>query len=117
MAASGVSVVVIDLLRGGKRIISHPGIDDAAYLATVTRGGTHVTGAWPIALRDRLPAIPIPLLSPDPDAAIDLQALLAGIYERARYANDVDYSKDPPPPALSTEDAAWAHAVVAARAS
>ncbi|OAI41180.1 hypothetical protein AYO38_04305 [bacterium SCGC AG-212-C10] len=108
MAAMGVSTVVIDLLRRGDRIVSHKSLDSADYVVAVTRRDTHVAGAWPIYLREALPTIPVPLLSPDPDARLELQKLLDGIYERARYANDIDYSALPPPPALNASDAAWA---------
>ena len=41
---------------------------------------------WPISLRERLPVIPIPVRVPDPDARLDLQAVLDRIYDDAGYA-------------------------------
>ncbi len=105
---AGVSLVEIDLVRRGQRIFPHPGLQTAPYLVTVTRSTQAHTGGWPFGLREPLPVIPIPLLAPDPDARLDLQQIFALIYEQGRYSNDIDYSRDsPPPPALSVEDAAW----------
>jgi Protein of unknown function (DUF4058) len=53
--------------------------------------------------------IPIPLLSPDPPAPLDMGQALRTVYERARYDLRVDYRKPPVPP-LSPADAAWAAA-------
>jgi hypothetical protein len=50
--------------------------------------------AW--TLRQPLPAIPIPLLAPDPDAWVDLAAVFRTTYERGRYARSLDYQAPPP---------------------
>ena len=108
MRRAGVNLVEIDFIRRGRRIFSQPGLRDAPYLVTVTPGSRANTGAWPISLRESLPEIPSPLLAPDAEARLNLQELFAIIYEEGRYANDIDYLRDsPPPPALSVEDAAW----------
>ena len=60
--------------------------------------------AWP--LRHVLPAIPIPLLSPDPDVWLDLAAVFATTYERGRYARSLDYAA-PPPVSLDDEARRW----------
>jgi hypothetical protein len=62
-------------------------------------------GIWPLRLRDQLPVIPIPLRDPDPDAKLDLQAVLHEIYDRARYQTYI-YDGEPDPP-LSPDDQAW----------
>jgi hypothetical protein len=38
---------------------------------------------------------------------LDLTAALHDTYRRARYDLELDYHADPPPPALSPDDAAW----------
>ena len=58
-------------------------------------------------LRDRLPAIAIPLRQTDHDVALDLQALIDRCYEEARYDDDIDYLQEPDPP-LDTDHARWA---------
>jgi len=54
-------------------------------------------------LRERLPAIAIPLRQTDRDVPLDLQALLDQCYEAAEY-DDIDYREEPDPP-LSRDDA------------
>jgi hypothetical protein len=49
---------------------------------------------WPVALRKRLPVIPVPVRAPDSDARIDLQAVLDRIYDDAGYA-DYIYAEIP----------------------
>jgi hypothetical protein len=54
-----------------------------------------------------LPVIPVPLINPDPDVPLDLQAVVAAVYERGGYEDLIDYRKDAPPPALSESENAW----------
>jgi hypothetical protein len=62
---------------------------------------------YPIRLIGRLPVIPIPLKPEDPDARLDLQAVLDAAYDRAGYDLEIDYRKEPEPQ-LDGELAAWA---------
>ncbi len=57
-------------------------------------------------MRERLPAIAIPLRRDDRDVPLDLQALLDQCYEAAAY-DDIDYREEPDPP-LKPDDARWA---------
>jgi len=99
--------VEIDLRRGGERP-QHPPLPDCDYYALVCRWHDRPTiGFWPIALRDPLPVIPIPLTPPDPDVTLDLQALLHRVYDGAGYAKYI-YGETPDPP-LPAENLAWAH--------
>jgi hypothetical protein len=66
---------------------------------------------WPIALRERLPIIPIPLNAPDPDIALDVQEVLHRAYDAADYGKYI-YSEQPDPP-LSADDTAWAAQILA----
>jgi hypothetical protein len=103
---SWVHLVEIDLLRGGPRMpwLDLPECDYCVVVSRVERRPK--AGIWPIRLRDRLPEIPIPLRGGDPDARVDLQAVLHRIYDAAGYAYHI-YT-GPPEPALSATDAAWA---------
>jgi hypothetical protein len=65
-----------------------------------------------IPLRERLPAIRIPLRPADPDAVLDIQTLVDQAYQDGRY-DDIDYSEPFRPP-LDPEDAAWAAALLLA---
>jgi hypothetical protein len=60
---------------------------------------------WPAYSTRPLPPIPIPLLAPDPDVHLDLQPLVAAVYERSRYWLDISYAKAIQP-ALNEEEQA-----------
>jgi hypothetical protein len=112
---SGVHVVELDLLRGGPRL-PLDGLPPCDYYAMVARAEDHPRAAvWPIRLRDPLPTIPVPLRAPDPDAKLDLQALLHQLYDAAGY-EDYLYA-DEPQPALDPEQRAWAGSVLRRAAS
>jgi hypothetical protein len=64
---------------------------------------------YPLPLRQRLPAVRIPLRPADSDVLLDLQALIDLAYANGGY-DDIDYAQDPEP-ALDPDDADWADAV------
>jgi hypothetical protein len=104
--------IEIDLLRAGERPPEVAGQSD--YYALLRRGnGGGRLEVWYVDLRDPLPRITVPLRDPYPDAVLDLQAALATVYARARYADDVDYTRVPPPPPLRPADTAWVAQCVA----
>jgi hypothetical protein len=119
---SDASLIELDLLRGGRRIL--PAVDlDAliqnldpapAYLALVNRAWRRERGGigyqvFPFGLRELLPCIPVPLKREEEDVRLDLQLVFNRTYDTGPYRRGaVDYSAPPPPPALSDEDAAWA---------
>ena len=113
----GVSLVEIDLLRTGTHVIAAPldripGGLRSAYAACARRGWKPFEiEYYPIPLRQRLPAIRIPLRRADSDVALDLQALIDESYESGRYGDDIDYREDPEPP-LGSDDAKWAEALL-----
>lgn len=117
----GINVVEIDLLRGGAWALP-----DRSLLKPVPPGRVfhYVAVTRPprftrcefyvLPLRERLPAIRVPLRRTDLDAALDLQVLIDQCYDRGRYASILDYSHPPHPP-LPDEEAAWAKGILAAR--
>lgn len=112
LLASGVNYVEIDLLRGGPRMPVEARID-CQYYAVVSRAGRRPKAdLWPIRLRDRLPAIPVPLRTSDEDARLDLQEALSRAYEAGGYGVYI-YRGSPTPP-LATEDRRWAEELLAA---
>ena len=108
LLGASVHLLEIDLLRRGERLPVEPPIPDSAdYAVVLSRADARLDAEiWPIALADPLPVIPIPILPPDPDVPLDLQAAIDSIYERAGYDLDVDYSV-PPWPRLTPEQLAW----------
>jgi hypothetical protein len=97
-----VHLVEVDLLIGGRRLPLAEDLPPGDYYALVSRGNRRPdcdVYAW--RLRQLLPAIPIPLLPPDPDVWLDLAAVFATTYERGRYARSLDYAS---PPAVVLDD-------------
>jgi hypothetical protein len=112
LRAGRVSLVEIDLLRSGNRVMCAPfeRIPEGhrtPYAVCVRRGWTPLEFEYyRLPLRERLPAFGIPLRETDPDAPLDLQAVVDQCYESALY-DDIDYREEPDPP-LSSDDAPWA---------
>src|SRR2546422_3730782 len=107
LRAAHVHLLEIDLLRRGTRAWMHPRIPEAPYLVLLTRAQASAVEVWPIKLQDKLPTLPVPLRSPDPEAILDLAAALRAIYDEAFYHLSIDYTQDPPPPPFSKEEMAW----------
>lgn len=100
--------VEIDLFRGDRMVHVPTSVGPQEYLVHVsTRDMRPQAFLYPIRLWDRLPIIPIPVRTGDPDASLDLQAALDAIYDRAGYDLDIDYRCEPNPP-LNADLAAWA---------
>jgi hypothetical protein len=107
--ASSSHLVEIDLLRKGQRVpMEEPYPQDASYFVLVSREQKRPsTDVWPISITQPLPSIPIPLLAPDPDVALNLQEALDKIYDQGRYRGVIDY-KMPPDVKLTAEQERWA---------
>jgi len=98
----------IDLLRQGVRIQLLGEPPPAHYYVYLSRWQRRpFTQIWPIALREPLPTVPVPLLPPDPDVPLNLQAAVKACFDLVGYERLLDYSGPPPLPELSEEDAAW----------
>lgn len=66
------------------------------------------TVALPIEVIAGLPAVNVPLRDPDPDAALDLQAVFTRCYDNGGYGDLIDYRQPPPiAPMIEPEEAAW----------
>lgn len=115
---SSTHLVEIDLLRMGAR--SHDfteaqlrALGAFDYLISVNRSrGLHHEASrtrvefFPCQLRKRLPAFGLPLVLPDPDVALDLQAALDRVYEEGSYMLRINYTQ-PCLPNLSEDDHQW----------
>lgn len=102
----------IDLLRQGLRIAlgEIPAAPYYIYLSRVQR--RPFTQVWPIALYAPLPTVPVPLLEPDPDVPLNMQAAVQACFDLVGYERLLDYTAPPPPPALASEAAAWVDAML-----
>ncbi|MBI4613107.1 MAG: DUF4058 family protein [Planctomycetes bacterium] len=105
---SASHLVEIDLLRGGERLPTVeplPAGDFHAFVSRAERRPRVRVRSW--TLRERIPAVAVPLAESDPDVELDLQAVFEAHYDRSGY----DYSLDPRAPIdppLEPGDAAWA---------
>lgn len=115
--ASPANLVEIDLLRGGIHTIAVPAdymilLEPWHYAVGISRAAQRNEAEfYPINLRQRLPRIGIPLLPPDPDVTLDLQAVFERCYENGAYEDLVNYKRPPKFP-LDAEDTDWAAALL-----
>jgi hypothetical protein len=111
--ASDVHLIEIDLLRGGHHWVAAP--PDALeahqpfdYVTCVSRAGNRLRfECYFKTVRQPLSTVEIPLLAPDEDCPLDLQAVFNLAYDQGRMLDDIDYSRPLRPP-LSAEDQQWA---------
>ncbi|MGH7136468.1 MAG: DUF4058 family protein, partial [Pirellulales bacterium] len=119
--ASDASLIEIDLLRGGQRLLPNPRVKRRLseldptphYLALVNRAWTRGEGAgewdlFAISLREMLPVIAVPLRINEPEVPLDLQHAFNRAYDAGPYQRGaLDYDSPPHPP-LAEPDYAWA---------
>ena len=113
---SDASLVEIDLVRGGHRVMSMPKSlvppqhqDD--NLVCISPGWNRSQRQlYAMPLRKRLPAIRIPLRQTDAPVRVDLQPLIDRAYELGGY-DDINYAEELDPP-LTVEEAAWVKTLI-----
>jgi hypothetical protein len=119
---SDASLVEIDLLRAGERLLPH--VELAAYLSGLAPPPAYlvlVNRAWrrlgvemayqvfAVSLRDVLPCIAIPLREGEDEVTLDVQWIFSQAYDRGPYRRGaVDYEGDPEPP-LEPDDRQWVY--------
>jgi hypothetical protein len=117
LLAGAVHLLEIDVLRAGLPTVAAPFERIVRrgrfhYLVSLSRaGGREFCEVWPIALRDSLPRVVLPLAAGDSDLTLDLQTVFTYCYEAGSFARRIDYHDEPFYP-LSCTDAAWAEKVV-----
>ncbi len=116
---SEATLVEIDLVRGGHRVMSMPNSlvppqHQADYLVCISPGWNRSRRQlYAMPLRKKLPAIRIPLRKTDVPIRIDLQPLIDRAYQLGGY-DDIDYTEELDPP-LTAEEAAWVKSLVVAK--
>ncbi len=103
--------VELDLLRSSRanlpvRWRAVPRGRRSTYLAVIYRAFADERYAVPMSIRQRLPAIGVPLREGEPDVPLDLQTALDRAYDDGAFRS-LDYTRPPDPP-LSAADAVWA---------
>lgn len=105
--ASLTHLVEIDLLRSGKPMSILGEFPVTDYQIIVSKSETRPQAKlYGFSIREPIPVFPLPLQTEDTEPILDLQSLLHGIYNRARYYLAIDYNQEPVPP-LKPEDAVW----------
>jgi hypothetical protein len=102
-----VHLVELDLLVGGRRLPMEqplPAADYYYFLSRSERRPDCQVYHW--TLRERLPALPVPLRAPDPDVHIDLAAVFTTAYDRGRFGRRINYEAALPVP-LQDADRHW----------
>lgn len=97
----------IDLLTHGQRLQLLGQLPPAPYVFLSRVQRRPYTQVYAIGLRSQLPRIPVPLLPPDPDVVLDLQAALDACFDLVGYEQLLDYQAAPPA-GLSDSDQVWA---------
>jgi len=89
-----VHLVEIDLLRAGPHVLAVPERyartrTEYDYMVCVNqaREKRNEFDLYPRRVRDRLPRVRMPLVNPDPEVPLDIQALVAQVYEDGSYAD------------------------------
>jgi Protein of unknown function (DUF4058) len=110
--ASLSHLVEIDLLRSGKTMQILGKFPATDYQIIVSRSQIRPQAKlYAFSIKEPIPVFPLPLQSEDTEPILDLQSLLKGIYNRARYYLTIDYNQEPVSP-LKSEDAAWSDALL-----
>ncbi len=107
------NLVEIDLLRRGQRLPTREALAPADYYAFICRTERlPKVEVYTWTLRDRLPAIPVPLAGGEPDVSLDLQAAFTKTYDRSGYDYALDYHRAVDPP-LDASGADWVQMILA----
>lgn len=104
---SGTNLVEIDLVRAGQPLpMKAPAAGD--YRIVVSRSARRPSAdVYLFSVRDPIPTVPVPLGPGEPEPELPLNQLLHEVYDLGGYDLAIDY-RNPPQPALSDSDAAWA---------
>lgn len=109
MMDHSVNIVELDLLLGGRRLQLVRKLPPGHYYFFVSRADRRpMCDVYAWTVRDRLPVVPVPLRSPDPDIKVNLAEVFRTTYERGRYGRMIDYARPAPVTRLDPEDAKWA---------
>jgi hypothetical protein len=122
---SNASLIELDLLRSGDRLLPYPDLDEAVgrlepapdYLVLTNRswkreGASMGYDLFPVRFGEPLPRIQVPLREGQEEVLLDLQQALNRAYDAGPYRRGaVDYTAPPVPP-LQGEDAGRAEAML-----
>ncbi len=105
---SGVSLVEIDLLRGGEPMPLEAVPPASHYRILVCRGWERPNAIlYPFNVPQAIPKFTLPLQPGDDEPEVDLAPIINEIHRRARYAQIARYADPPPGPALAPDVQQW----------
>lgn len=107
-------LVEVDLLRANlpMPMMGMPGKVD--YRIVISRSLNRPSAdLYGFSIREPIPIFPLPLKPEDSELAVDLQAVVARVYDLGSYDVRIDYRQPVPPPALSKLDQQWLDDIVA----
>jgi hypothetical protein len=106
--AQPVHLLELDLLLKGRRLPTAGPMPEGNYFALLARADRRpICDVYAWRLHWPFPRVPVPLLAPDPDVSIDLQAIFNTTYQRGRYESALPYDRPPTVP-LPEGYAPWA---------
>jgi hypothetical protein len=112
---SSPHLVEIDLLRENTPM-PMIGVEETSDYRIVVSRATHCPMAdlYEFQLKESIPSFSLPLKPDDPEElAVDLQAIVLGVYDRGSYQFRIDYHQPVPPPKLSEADQLWVDELLA----
>jgi hypothetical protein len=106
---SGLShLVEIDLLRRDLPMPMLGTIGSTDYRILVSRAQCRPQAdLYRFDLSEPIPSFPLPLKPEDAELIIDLQSIVEELFDRARYAQRIDYCQPVPSPLLTSIQQAW----------
>lgn len=103
-----VHLIELDLLVGGQRLpVAEPLPTDDYYAFVAHADRRPLCDVYHWSVRQPLPAIPVPLKTPEPDVIVELQPVFSEAFARGRYERRLRYAA-PPRSRLSRSDRQWA---------
>ncbi len=104
---SPVHLLEIDLLRLGRRVPMAQPLPAASYYVLLSRASRRpLSQVWPIHLDQPMPTVPVPLMEPDADVALDLQRAFDETYETSGFQRAIRY-REPPQLTLDPQEQRW----------
>lgn len=115
--ASLTNLVEVDLLRGGRPLpVNRPGNGtdrQGCYSVLVSRSELRPRAElYEFGLRQQILPFALPLKPKEDALTVDLQAILTGVYRRAKYHLAIDYHQ-PIKPVIATAEREWVDALLA----
>ena len=106
--ASGVSLVEIDLLRGGRPMPLQTVAPPSHYRILISRGWERPDAIlFPFSVQQTIPKFTLPLSPEDDEPESDLGPIINAMHRTARYGQVTRYADPPPGPMFTADYQEW----------